>query len=107
MRTSEERILELHERMSLMQSRKRHNKYIVQCAAAGTACLAIMVLLGFVIAGAPVHSMPVRPDGISASIFADHAVLGYIMIALLAFCLGVSFTIFCYRLRKHTEERND
>ena len=29
------------------------------------------------------------------------------MIALLAFCLGVSFTIFCYRLRKHTEERND
>ncbi len=107
MRTSEERVKELHERMDKMQSRKKHNRYIMQCTAAGSACLAIMAILGIIFAGIPDYNLPGNSDGISASIFADHKVLGYIVIALLAFCLGVSFTIFCYRMRKHMEERND
>ena len=107
MRTSEERVKELHERMSMMQSRKKRNRYAMHCTAAGLSCLAIMVVLGIVIAGVPVQNVPGSPEGISASIFADHKVLGYIVIALLAFCLGVSFTIFCYRLRKGMEERDD
>ena len=107
MRTSEERIQELHERMGIMQNRKRQRKYMMQCTAAGAVCLVIMAVLGFIIAGIPVQNTPGNPEGISASIFAEHTVLGYIVLAILAFCLGVSFTIFCFRLRKHMEERND
>ena len=107
MRTSEERIQELHERMGVMQVRRQHRKYVIQCSAAGAVCFAIMVVLGYIIAGIPVQNVPGSSDGISASIFADRMVLGYIVIALLAFCLGVSFTVFCYRLRRHTEARDD
>ena len=107
MRTSEERIQELHERMGIMQVRKQHRRYVMQCAAAGAVCLAIMAVLGVLIAGASVQNVPGSPGGITASMFADHTVLGYIVIALLAFCLGVSFTVFCYRLRRHTEARDD
>ena len=107
MRTSEERVQELHERMGVMKTRKRQRKYMLQCTAAGAACLVLMTLLGILFAGASVQNIPGNHSGISASIFADHMVLGYIVIAILAFCLGVTFTIFCYRLRRHMEERDD
>ena len=107
MRTSEERVQELHERMGIMRNEKRRRKYMMQCTAGGAACFAVMMILAIIISNIPVQDVPGSQDGISASIFADHMVLGYIMIALVAFCLGASFTIFCFRLKKHMEERDD
>ena len=39
----------------------------------------------------------------------DHAVLGYTLIAVVAFSLGVLLTVFCFRLRRDMgeEEEND
>ena len=45
--------------------------------------------------------------GAAASIFADHAVLGYVVIALLAFCLGTLATVFCFRVKKHKKEQEN
>ena len=38
--------------------------------------------------------------------FSDSGALGYIVVALLAFLLGVSVTVFCLRLKKWREKKD-
>ena len=107
MRTSEERVRELHRRMETMEREKSRRRVRLMCAAACTACLAITVAMALVIASLPMQS-PVEITGsAAASIFADHASLGYVVVALLAFCLGVLVTVFCFRMKKHWKENQD
>ena len=107
MRTSEERVEELHRRMDGLRRQKNLRRYRLQCALACAACLVLTTALAFAIAGTAVQAPEVVSAGVSASIFAGHTTLGYVVIALLAFCLGAVFTIFCFRLRKHGEEKDD
>ena len=39
-----------------------------------------------------------------ARILSDSAILGYMIVGLVAFILGISFTIFCFRLKKWIDE---
>ena len=57
-------------------------------------------IAGLIAPGGDIGSM-------NASIFADSHVLGYIIIALLAFALGVSVTIFCYYLKRLNQQADD
>lgn len=43
----------------------------------------------------------------AASIFADSAAAGYVLIALLPFALGVCVTVLCFRLRVFHEESEE
>ncbi|MBQ1364037.1 MAG: DUF4179 domain-containing protein [Oscillospiraceae bacterium] len=107
MRTSEERVRELHRRMAAMEREKSRRRYQLLCAAACTACLAITVAMALVIASLPIQSTDMIAGSAAASIFADHASLGYVVVALLAFCLGVLVTIFCLRMKNHIKENRD
>ncbi|MBR2188397.1 MAG: DUF4179 domain-containing protein [Eubacterium sp.] len=89
MRTSEERVQELHRRMNAMEKAKNRRRYQLMCAAACTTCLAITIAMALVIASLPIQSPGEITGNAAASIFADHASLGYVVVALLAFCLGV------------------
>ena len=42
--------------------------------------------------------------GKRGSIFANSDILGYVVVGLIAFLLGISFTIFCIRLKKWNED---
>ena len=105
MRTSEERVEELHHRMKSLERERNRRRYTIMCAAALSACLVITVSMAFVISMTTVQSPTAYSGGVSASIFADHGALGYVITALLAFCLGATVTIFCFRLQKHEEKR--
>ncbi len=107
MRTSDERIQELHRRMNTMKKTRSQRKYRFVCAAACTACLAIAVAMAFIIARLPIQTPGESEGGAAASILVDHAVLGYVAIALLAFCLGVLVTVFCFRIKKHMKEKEN
>lgn len=107
MRTSEERIHELHQRMDTLQQQKIRRRYNLQSAVVAVAALVVVVVMALVIASSNVQSPAIGPAGISASIFADHAAFGYVVVALLAFCLGAFVTIFCFQLRKHKEEKTN
>ncbi len=107
MRTYDQRVDELHERMKSMRRSKARRRYVLAAASMGTACLAVAVAMAFVIAANPVPDAAAVSEGASASIFASGAALGYAVITVLAFTLGVLFTVFCFRLRKHLEERDD
>ena len=107
MRTSEERVRELHRRMAAMEREKRRRRVQLLCAAACTACLAVTVAMALVIASLPVRSPGELAGSAAASIFADHASLGYVAVALLAFCLGAMVTVFCFRMKNHRKENRD
>ena len=104
MRTSEERIIELHRRMENMQWTRIRRTYMIRSTAALAACLAVTVMLAYVIGILPAQDLVVSTGRYTASIFASFTVLRYVVVAFLAFVLGVAVTIFCFRMRKHMEE---
>ena len=96
MRTSEERVQEMHRRMGTLKTAKIR-RYRRISAVFCAACFALTVGLALVMSGSA-----------AASIFTGREALGSVVIAILAFCLGALVTILCFRVRKHTEEnRND
>ena len=105
MRTSEERISELHRRMVQMEEEKSRRLYRVKAASIGAACAVLTLLLAFLISQVPVRIPEGEIGGAAASIFAENEVLGYIVTAFLAFCLGALATILCFRLKRGTEEK--
>ena len=104
MRTSEERVAELHRRMDAMRQSKNRRKYISICAGLCAACLVVAVGFAVMIAKNPVQPPIQAGSGATASIFAEQAALGYVIVALVALCLGVMATLFCFRLKRRMEE---
>lgn len=108
MRTYDERISELHLRMDQRKHSKAVRRARLLSAAAYAVCGTIAALFALVISGYPVQVPDGSVGGVSASIFADHAMLGYIVVALLAFVLGALVTILCFWLRARANgEKND
>ena len=105
MRTSEERVQELHHRMRNMEKARNRRRYQMVCAAACTASLVITVLMALAISQIPVYTTDAVAGGMTASIFTDHASLGYVLVAIVALCLGVLVTVFCFRLKRHMDDK--
>ena len=104
MRTSEERISELHRRMTLMEQEKSRRVYRLKTASLCAACAVLTLLLAFWISQIPVLIPESGSGSMTASIFAENKALGYIVTAFAAFCLGALATILCFRLKRGKEE---
>ena len=104
MRTSEERVKEMHRRMDTLKQAKVSRRYHLACAAACAAALVLTVLTALVISRLPVQSGDPVSDGATASVFAGNTALGYIVTALIALCLGALVTVFCFRMKRHINE---
>ena len=107
MLTPEERVAEVHRRMEALQRRCGRRKYLLQCSGAVAACLVLVIAMALVVANTPVQSQTAGAAGFAASMLTGHAALGAIVVAILAFCLGVLVTVFCFRLRRQREEECD
>lgn len=112
MRTNEERIQAMHTRATELDRQRRVRQVrIMQSAGAVVSFAAVIMIALFmpklpaVGTGSP-EDPAVPTGGMSASIFGDSAALGYIVIALIAFLLGVALTIFCFRLRQWQEHKD-
>ena len=98
MRASEQRVDELHRRMTLRRKSKvRRNRLI------GTSAVAVFLAAALLFA-ADVSRSEVQFQGpnssiAAASIFAEHEAIGFVLVALVAFCLGVLATVLCHRLK--------
>lgn len=109
MRTDEERINRMHARAAQLNRQKRTNKVkLMQAAGAVVSFAAVIMLAIFVPQSAALDSgnQTGQTGGMHASIFGDSAALGYIVVAIIAFLLGIAVTIFCFRLRKWQEEKD-
>ena len=106
MRSHEERFAEAKRRIAARNQAKRLRRGTITAAAAAAACLALLTGVSFAMPGIAARIQTGDYSGFetAASIFHSGAALGYIVIGLLAFLLGVCVTVLCFRLRQMSRE---
>ena len=106
MRSLEERVAETKRRIAKIEREKRLRRDKITMISAAAACLALLVGVSLAMPGIAANIQTGDYSGFetAASIFHDGAALGYIVIGLLAFLLGVCVTVLCFRLRQMNRE---
>ena len=106
MRSHEERVAETKRRIANIEREKRLRRNAITIASSVAACLALLVGASLAMPGiaAKIQTGYYYGFETAASIFHSGAALGYIVIGLLAFLLGVCVTVLCFRLRQMNRE---
>ena len=115
MRNLEERVEAVKQRATRLEQENRKRRIRVLKVGMVAAGLAMVVGLGFFMPWfLPERVSGVRYDfGMVAGIFEESKSLGYIVVGVLAFALGICVTVVCYKVRfleeeqKNSEERQD
>ena len=105
MRTTDERLTAAKRRADELKRRQRHRRSRAAAISCAAACLA--VILGLSLAMLSITERFSGTDygiGMTASLFSAGS-LGYILVGVLAFALGVCVTVLLYRLRRREERR--
>ena len=107
MRSHEERVAETKRRIAQIEREKRRRRNMITMASAVAACLALIVSVCLAMPGIAARIQTGDYSGFetAASMYGGGA-LGYIVIGLLAFLLGVCVTVLCFRLRQMNQEDN-
>ena len=105
MRSLEERVAETKRRIAKIEREKRRRNTVTMVSAVA-ACLALLIGASLAMPGiaASIQTGDYSGFETAASIFHSGAALGYIVIGLLAFLLGVCVTVLCFRLRQISRE---
>ena len=106
MRSHEERVAEAKRRIAKIEREKRLRRDKFTMISAAAACLALLIGASLAMPGIAANIQTGNYSGFetAASIFHGGAALGYIVIGLLAFLLGVCVTVLCFRLRQMSRE---
>ena len=106
MRSHEERVAETKRRIAKIEQEKRRRRNTITMASAVAACLVLLIGASLAMPGiaASIQTGDYSGFETAASIFHGGAALGYIVIGLLAFLLGVCVTVLCFRLRQMSRE---
>jgi len=109
MRTNDERVKAVERRTEELVRQRKERRVRVIGALAAAACIVAIVGLSFYLPGIMAASADggVASTGMTASIFNQNGSLGYVLIGLLAFMLGISVTILCYRLHRDAVEKKN
>ena len=106
MRSHEERVVETKRRIAAMERKKRLRRNTVTMASTVAACLVLLIGASLAMPGiaASIQTGDYAGFETAASMYGGGAALGYIVIGLLAFLLGVCVTILCFRLHQMNRE---
>ena len=105
MRSHEERVAEAKRRIAKIEQEERRRRNVITMASAVAACLALLIGASLAMPGIAASIQTGNYSGFetAASMYGGGA-LGYIVIGLLAFLLGVCVTVLCFRLRQMNRE---
>ena len=106
MRSHEERVAETKRRIAKIEREKRLRRNKITMASAVAACLVLLIGASLAMPGiaASIQAGDYSGFETAASMYGGGAALGYIVIGLLAFLLGVCVTVLCFRLRQMKRE---
>ena len=106
MRSHEERVAETKRRIAKIEREKRLRRDKITMISAAAACLALLIGASFAMPGIAANIQTGNYSGFetAASMYGGGAALGYIVIGLLAFLLGVCVTVLCFRIRQLSRE---
>ena len=107
MRTNEERAGLIHKRTAEIKRERQKRKQRALDMICIAACLILVVGIGSFMPGLSVDIVGGEVHHVSgaASLVGSHAALGYILMGLLSFLLGVCVTVLLYRLRRRNERK--
>ena len=108
MRSLEERVVETKRRIAKIEREKRLRRDKITMISAAAACLALLIGASLAMPGSATRIQTGDYSGFetTASMYGGGAALGYIVIGLLAFLLGVCVTVLCFRLRQMNREND-
>lgn len=102
MRSNEERIEMMHLRASALRQEKQDRNVRIMQAASMSAALAIVIAVSLMVPRFAGQNVDYQiPEGMNASMFAGGNTLGFIVIAVFSFLLGISVTILCFHLKNY------
>lgn len=107
MRTNEEMRRAVRDRAAQMR-RARRTRWAVGLGGTAAACAAALIA-GMAAAMPAFRDRMVSGDGVGrmqASVLAGSGALGYAVVGIAAFLLGVAVTLFCVLLRKWRDEED-
>ena len=105
MRTNEERAGAIRRRTAEIKQERQRKKQCALDSICIAACLLLVIGIGSFMPGLVVgiSGGEVHHASGAASLVGSHAALGYILMGLMAFLLGVCVTVLLYRLRRRNE----
>lgn len=86
------------------RNEKRHRLAVISCYSFG---IALIVVISALVCNLNFAGLEQTPMHDTASIFANKGFLGYVVVGILAFLLGISVTLMCDILHKRNKERNE
>lgn len=107
MRTNEERVVLIHMRTAEIKRERQKNKERALDLICIVACLILVVGIGSCMPGlmADIPGGEVLHASGAASLVGSHAALGYILMGIMAFLLGVCVTVLLYHLHRRNERK--
>ena len=101
MRNTDERVAAVEKRVKELARQKKQRQHRSIALSAAAACLLIVIGMGVSMPGimAGLAEGDYTSTGMMASIFYEGGALGYVLIGLLAFALGVCLTTLCFLLK--------
>lgn len=109
MRSTEERVAAARRRAAQLARQNRSRRRRIAAASSAAAGLALSVGAALAMPGITAEISPENCSGFetSAAMLGGGTAAGYLVMALLAFSLGVCVTVLCFRLRRQdTEEEH-
>ena len=105
MRTNEKRAGLIHKRTSEIKRERQKKKRRALDMICIAACLILVVGIGSFMPGltAGIPGGKIHHASGAASLVGSHAALGYILMGLMAFLLGVCVTVLLYRLHRRNK----
>lgn len=109
MRTTDERMAAVQRRAKELEQEKQQRRGRILGIASFAASLTLIVGISLFMPGMMEDLQTVKyvSSGAAASIFYQNAALGYVLIGVLAFALGVCVTILCHRIHLRSIEQQD
>ena len=109
MRTNEERIRRIQKRTAEIRRQEEQKKQHLQDGICLAACLILIVLIGTYLPGMTSRLSYENAGTVSgaASLVGSNKALGYILMGVFSFLLGVCVTVLLYRLRRRKERKGE
>lgn len=110
MLTNEERIVAMHARAAELNRQNRMRRTRIVQSVSTAASLAAVILLAIFMPQTEAFKVAVSgntSENMQGSLFSGGGEMGYVVIAVIAFLLGVTVTVFSFRFKKYQESKDD
>ena len=112
MMTEEERMQKIRLRTAEIRKHDQKQKQFLGDLGCVAACLAVIICIGLYMPSVTEslsfqNLKNLRHSSVTASIIGQNGALGYIIMGILSFVLGVCVTILLYRIRERSRQNRD